>query len=216
MADVTGLADRIDAEFAAAEDKIKAFQVEQVKQYQERQKRLEQLTRVFEELRDVWRPRLEVLATKFGGRVKATPRIVPSTREVTFDVQSSLARVRLKFSATTDRDIRKVILSYDLEIIPVLMRFQPHAELEFPLQDIDKEAVGKWLDDRIVDFVQTYLSLGEDAAYLRPHMVEDPVAHVRFPKFAAHTSLQWQGQTFYFISEDTFSEFTSQNRVEVH
>ena len=111
---------------------------------------------MFDELREIWRPRLELLVKKFGDRVQAKPRVVPSTREVTFDFQSRLARVRLKFSAFTDRDVRKVILSYDLEIIPVLMRFNPHAEVEFPLDAVDQEAVAKWIDDRIVEFVQTY------------------------------------------------------------
>jgi YHS domain-containing protein len=127
--------------------------------------------------------------------------------------QSELARVRLKFSASTDRDVRKVVLGYDLEIIPVLLRFQPHAELEFPLEAADREAAGRWIDDRVVDFVRTYLSLGENDVYLKDHMVEDPVAQVRFPKFAAGATLEWQGRTYYFIGEETRREFARQNGV---
>ena len=41
-------------------------------------------------------------------------------------------------------------------------------------------------------------------------MVEDPIAHVRFPKVAAATTLEWQGQKYYFISEDTCREFEKQ------
>jgi YHS domain-containing protein len=213
---MTSLAGRIDAEFAAVEQKVKAFQVEQVKEYQERQKRVERLAGVYDALRDVWKPRLELLAEKFGDRVQVTPRLVPTTREVTFEFESRLARVRLKFSARTDRDVRKVILAYDLEIVPVLMRFQPHAELEFPLDAVDAGAAGKWFDDRIVEFVRTYLSLGENEAYLKEHMVEDPVAGVRFPKFAAHTSIEFEGRTLYFISEETFRDFTQKEMVEMH
>ncbi len=141
MADLNMLAGRIDAEFQAVEQKIKRFQTEQVQEHKARQQRLEQLGKLFDELRDIWGPRLEVLVKKFGDRVQTKPRIVPSTREVTFNFQSRLARVRLKFSAYTDRDIQKLILSYDLEIIPVLMRFNPHAEVEFPLNAVDKEAL---------------------------------------------------------------------------
>jgi YHS domain-containing protein len=213
MPDINTLASRIDAEFSAVEEKIKKFQVGQVEEHKQRQQRLEQLGNVFDQLRDIWRPRLELLVQKFGDRVQTTPRIVPSTREVTFDFQSRLARVRLKFSASTDRDIRKVILSYDLEIIPVLMRFKPHDELEFPLNAVDKEAVAKWIDDRIVDFVQTYFSMGENEIYLKDQMVEDPIAHVRFPKVAAATTLEWQGQKFYFIGEETRREFEKQQGI---
>jgi YHS domain-containing protein len=207
MPDINSLASRIDAEFSAVEGKVKKFQAQQVEEHKQRQKRLEQLGKVFDELRDIWRPRLELLVKKFEGRVQTTPRIQPSTREAIFEFKSNLAYVRLKFSASTDRDIQNVILSYDLEIIPVLMRFQPHAEVEFSLNAVNKVAVAKWVDDRIVEFVQTYFSLGENEIYLKDQMVEDPVAHVRFPKAAAATSLEWQGQKFYFIGEETRREF---------
>lgn len=215
MPDIKSLASRIDAEFSAVEEKFKKFQVEQVEKHQQRENRLEQLGKVFDELRDLWKPRLELLVKKFGDRVQTTPRIVPSTREVIFDFQSRVARVSLKFSAFTDRDIQKVILSYDLGIIPVLMRFNPHAEIEFPLNAVDKEAAAKWIDDRIVEFVQTYFSLGENDIYLKDYMVEDPIAHVRFPTIAAATTLEWRGQKFYFIGEETRREFAKQNGIVV-
>jgi hypothetical protein len=213
MPDINSLASRIDAEFSAVEQKVKKFQAEHVEKHQQRQNRLEQLGKVFDQLRDIWKPRLELLVKKFGDRVQAKPRIVPSTREVTFDFQSRLARVALKFSAFTDQEIQKVILSYDLSIIPVLMRFNPHAEVEFPLNAVDKEAAAKWIDDRIVEFVQTYFSLGENDIYLKDYMVEDPIAHVRFPKFAAAATLEWQGEKHYFIGEETRQEFAKQNGI---
>src|SRR5439155_12248089 len=145
MSDASSLAERIDAEFSGVEQRVKKFQVEQMEVQKQRQKRLEELGQVFEQLRAVWRPRLEILTEKFGDRVKTTPRIVPSTREVTFNFESSLARVCLKLSAFTDRDIQKLILSYDLEIIPVLMKFKHHDEVEFPMDKVDKEAVERWI-----------------------------------------------------------------------
>ena len=107
-------------------------------------------------------------------------------------------------------DVGTARQGYDLEIIPVLMQFKPHDEVEFPLDAVDREAVGKWIDDRIVDFVQTYFAMGENEIYLKDQMVEDPIAHVRFPRVAAATTLQWQGQTFYFIGEETRREFEQQ------
>ncbi len=210
MPDINSLASRIDAEFSAVEDKVKKFQVEQMEGHKDRQKRLEQLAKVFDQLSAIWRPRLELLVKKFGDRVQTKPRITPSTREATFDFQSRVARVCLKFSATTDRDVQKLILGYDLNIIPVLMHFKSHDEVELPLNAIDKDAVAKWIDDRVVEFVQTYFAMGENEIYLKDQMVEDPIAHVRFPKVAAATTLEWQGQKYYFIGEDTRREFEKQ------
>jgi hypothetical protein len=214
MPDIKNLSSRIDAEFSAIEEKVKKFQVEQAEAHKQREKRLEHLNKVFDQMRDVWRPRLDLLVKKFGDRVQTTPRIVPSTREVTFSFQSRVAQVRLKLSAFTDRDIQKLILSYDLEIIPILMRFKHHDEVEFPLDAIDVGAATKWLDDRIVEFVQTYFSMGENEIYLKDYMVEDPIARVRFPKHAAATVLEWQGKKFYFIGEETRSEFEKQQGIK--
>lgn len=207
---MNNLANRIDAEFAAVEDKIKRFQTDQVEVHKQRQQRLEQLQRIFDQMREAWKPRLELLVRKFGDRVQLTPRIVPTAREASLEFQSHLARVRLKFSASTDRDIQKVILSYDLDIIPVLMRFRPHDEIEFPVDAVDQAAAARWIDDRIIEFIHTYFSMGENEIYLKEHMVEDPVAHVRFPKFAAAATLEVQGQKFYFIGEETRREFEKQ------
>jgi YHS domain-containing protein len=213
MSDINNLASRIDAEFSAVKEKVKKFQVEQAEADKQRQQRLERLGKLFDQLRDIWRPRLELLVKKFEGRVQATPRIVPSTREATFDFQSRLGRVQLKLAAFTDRDIQKLILSYDLEIIPVLMRFKNHDEVEFPMDKVDKAAVAKWIDDRIVDFVQTYFSMGENEIYLKEYMVEDPIAKVQFPKQAAATTLEWQGKKFYFIGDETRREFEKQQGI---
>jgi hypothetical protein len=199
MADVKDLVSRIDAEFAALGEKHKNAQAEQVQAYQERQKRLQQLGLVFERLRQIWGPRLEVLVKKFGDQVQVTPRFIPSTREAKFQFQSKLARIDLRLSASTDRDVTKVVLSYDLDIIPVLLRYDAHSEVEFPLDAVDPEAVGRWVDDRIVSFVQTYLSLHDNESYLKDEIVEDPVAHVRFPRFAAGATLELDGKTYYFV-----------------
>src|SRR5262249_14615982 len=133
--------------------------------------------------------------------------------EVNFDVKSPLAAVRLKFSAFTDRDIEKLHLTYDLEIIPVLMKFKSHDEIECPLGAVDKDVIGKWLDDRIVDFVHTYFALGDNDYYMKDQMVEDPVAQVRFPKLAAAATLDWHGKKFYFMSEETRREFVEKNKA---
>ena len=215
MSDINSLASRLDAEFSAVEEKAKKFQSEQAEEHKQRQKRLEQLGKVFDQLRDIWRPRLELLVQKFGDRVQTTPRIVPATREVTFTFQSRQGRVGLKFSASTDRDVQKVILGYDLEIIPVYFRYQPHAELEFPLGAVDEAAAARWVDDRVVDFVRAYLSMAENEFDAQEHMVEDPVAHVRFPAFAAGATLEWQGQKYYFIGEETRQEFARQHESAV-
>jgi YHS domain-containing protein len=109
-----------------------------------------------------------------------------------------------------DEDVRNLIFQYDLDIIPILMKFDSHAELKLPIEGIDREALGKWFDDRIISFVKSYLAVHQNNYYLKDHLVEDPIAKVRFPKFAAGAKLDWKGKTIYFLGEETRREFEQQ------
>lgn len=214
MSDLDQLNRRIDAEFAAVETRMKSFREEKIHEYEGRHERLGQLEKIFEQLRAVWGPRLQALAAKFGDKVQVSPRITPSSREGTFTFQSKVAKIELRFGATTDSEVRRVILTYDLDILPILMRFESHAEKEFPLDQVDCVAAGQWIDDRIVSFVKTYLSLHENELYLKQLMVVEPIADVRFPKFAAACSLEHEGHTYYFIGEETRQAFEQQHGIQ--
>lgn len=213
MADVDNLLKRIDAEFSALDKRIKQAQAEHVHEHQERQKRLAAFETLLAELPAVWQPRLEALTRKFGDKVKVTPKVTSSSREGAFDFQSNLARIRLRLSASTDHEVRKLVLDYNLEILPILMKFDSHQQAEWPLDAVDRPAIANWIDDRLVDFVKTYLSLHQNEYYLKDHMVEDPVAGIRFPKFAAAATIERDGKTYYFIGEETRREFEAKHGI---
>ena len=205
--DMTGLLQRIDAEFAQSRDKLDNLRHEKVREHQERQDRLARFEKICESLTEVWKPRLETLKKRFGEKVQVEPHTAAGRRQATFSFHSNLARINLAFTATTDPDVRNLILEYSLEILPVLMSYPGQARLEQPFDRVDPKAIGTWIDDRIVDFVKTYLSLHENEYYLKSHMVEDPVARVRFPKFAAASTLERGGKILYFIANETREEF---------
>jgi YHS domain-containing protein len=93
------------------------------------------------------------------------------------------------------------------------MKFEKNQRLEMPLDKIDPEAVGRWIDDRILDAVRTYLQVHQNSYYLKGHLVTDPVANVEFPKYAAGATLDWKGKTYYFIGEETRDEFAKKNKI---
>ena len=106
--------------------------------------------------------------------------------------------------------MRKLVFTYDVEIVPILMKFDSHDELKQSLDAVSSTVLAEWLDNRIMDFVQTYLALHENHYYLQNQMVEDPIAKVRFPQFAAAAKLEHKGKTIYFIDESTRREFQQQ------
>ncbi|WP_442485620.1 hypothetical protein [Aeoliella sp. SH292] len=213
MPDINSLLERIEAELNSTKDRLKQAQETYLHDYQGRQERLALLETQLAELQAIWKPRLDAFVKRFGDRVEVTPHVTTSGREATFTFRSELANIRLRLSASTDREVRKLILDYNLEIIPVLMAFDSHKEAEWPIEAIDKEEIASWIDDRLVDFVKAYVALHENGYYLKDHMVEDPVALVRFPKFAAGATLDWEGKKIYFISAETQQQFAAEHGI---
>src|SRR5262245_48861178 len=136
MFDISNLSKRISAEFSSAAERDKELLGGPTQDAKVRQNRLDQLGRVFEELREVWKPRLELLVKEFGNRVQVSPHIVPSERDVTFAFQSSKAHVELRFSALPDRDFQRLTLAYLLEITPAVIHYKTYDQLEFPLNAV--------------------------------------------------------------------------------
>ncbi|QDT57047.1 hypothetical protein Pan44_51120 [Caulifigura coniformis] len=215
MSDLSTLLSRIDAEFATVEKSIKEFQEEQVQAHQAKEQRIAKFQDVCEQLKKVWGPRLEALAQKFGQKVQVRPAITPLQKAAKFAFKSPLAEIALTFSALPDFEVRNVILDYNLHVLPILMKFEPHRRMEFPLDQVDEAAVGQWLDDRIVEFVQTYLALHQNQFYLKGKTVTDPISGTQFPKYAAADSLQHEGQTYHFIGAETRREFQKQKGLPV-
>jgi YHS domain-containing protein len=209
MADISSLTSRLDAEIAGAKRKIKLLQTELTQAHKERQARLEQFERLITELADLWRPRLEALRDRFGDQVQVKPQIGGQRREAVFAFQSEVANIKLRLSASTDIEVRNLVLAYDLEIIPVLIKYNAHQSAEWPLDAVDRDAVAAWIDDRLIEFVHTYFSLHENEHYLKDHLVEDPIARIRFPRFAAAATSVRDGQTYHFISKETKEQFES-------
>jgi YHS domain-containing protein len=213
VSDSNDLGARIDDVIAATKDKMKSAQQEVLQEYVDRQKRLEKYTATLPRLLEVARPRLELLAKRLGERVQVTPQTSGNTRSARFAVKSPLAQINMTVSASPDRDAKNVVAEYKLEILPVLMRFESHSEFSTPIDKPDLAGLGKWLDDRLVGFVEIFMKLHENEYYTKDQYVEDPVVKVRFPKFAAGATLEHGGQTYYFVDERTRQEFAKQKGI---
>jgi YHS domain-containing protein len=124
---------------------------------------------------------------------------------------ATVAKVTLRFEVFPDRDADHVRLECTQEIVPVLVRYDKHSVLEFPLDAVQDDAVVQWFDERVVAFIKAYLAVVRQDVALREQLkdqfVEDPVAKIRFPRYLAASTLERAGRTYYFVDEDTRREF---------
>ena len=125
-----------------------------------------------------------------------------------------MANATLRFEVFPDQDVKHIRLECTQEIIPVVVRYDKQSVLEFPLGGVQDDAVVEWFDDRVVAFVKVYIALvRQDTGLqeqLKDHLVEDPVARIRFPKYLASSTLERDGRTYYFVDEETRREFEKQ------
>jgi len=205
--DVSRLSQRIDAEFDLSRDRVRSLRRKHLQEQRGRQERLALFEQACGKLQDIWGPRLDTVKQRLGERLKVALLVQTGRPRAEIGFTSSIARIKLTFEAMTDRDVRALVLDYSLQTIPALISFPSKDRLEQPFEKIDPRATGDWIDDRIIDFVKTYLSLYEQDYFLGGPLVEDPVSRVRFPKCAAVSTLDCHGKTLYFMANETREEF---------
>jgi hypothetical protein len=207
MTDVTELARRIDAALTGVKQKAQQQMQQRLQEYQERQGLLKEYEKAQAKVVEIAKPRLEALAKLAGERAKVTPSVSQTRRSATIDFQSAKAKIALTFSVAPDQAVRNAVVEYELKVVPILWRFDAHSEFRTPITKVDADGLATWIDDRILDAVKLYIEINEGELFEKAEMVEDPVARISFPKFAAGAMLEHGGKTLFFIDETTKAEF---------
>jgi YHS domain-containing protein len=204
------LAERIDAEFDHSRESLRSLRQQHVTEQLARQERLVMFEKACGMMPSLWLPRLNVLKQRLGDRLKVPILLQAGRRQAEIAFSTSLARVKLSFKALTDAEVKTLVLEVGMEILPCLLPGLGSQRFEQPFSQVDAGATGEWIDSRIVDFARSYLTLYESDYCLSKHVVEDPVTHIRFPKFAAAAISEHEGKTLYFMALETREEFEKQ------
>ncbi|MBL8963397.1 MAG: hypothetical protein KF787_00890 [Phycisphaeraceae bacterium] len=213
MSTGTSLSQRLQAEFAAREQRVKAQEQTRAEESKRREERLEKFTKVCDEMKSVWSPRIDEFVRQFGDQIKVVPSITPSQREAKVVFLTDLASMTLTLSVAPNADVTSMVLGCELLIIPMVFEYERFSRLEMPLDKIDKEAVGKWIDDRLVACAKAFLSVKDNNFYIQRAMVEDPVSKVKFLRTDAAATLEHMGHTYYFASEETLKQYKQQQQI---
>jgi hypothetical protein len=158
---------------------------------------------------DILKPRLDALATRCG-----TPTV--AVKELRGQVVGTLvfprsddrqALIQLMFSASVDDEVKTLLLDYELTIIPVFMKFEKNSRLEQPLDKVDDAAVSKWIDERLLSFVETWPKMPFVQQYQGQNLVTDPVLNTRFNKTIAAATRKHGDITLHFATKESAAEF---------
>jgi hypothetical protein len=209
---INNFSERLDMEFGLMPTAIDERRAVLERAYHERQKRLAELfVPVLAKLRAIWEPRRDALLARFKDTIHIIPAANDNFGTVSFSIDSPLARITLRFMFSHDPEVRNINLEYRLDVVPILMKIDNHSTLDLTLEDFDQDAAALWLEDRMVSFIRTYVELNGNQYYLKDHMVEDVIAHVRIPRSVAAETVDWDGHKYYFICADTRRAFEKQH-----
>lgn len=210
MNETSNLSDRIREKLAVLEAKRgerRALLAAEMASHQQRAERFNGAARRWMEAVIV--PRMQQLAGCF-----ANARLCPPDASRPFRCACAFDHTH-EFPATTtvelaiscDASLEQGVVSYSVEILPILCQFERKDQLGVPLTDAADATIGEWVDRKLLAFVDAYLQLPDAEHYQRDNLVIDPVCGMRINKQFAAGSVELRGQTYYFCVEDCRRKF---------
>ncbi|GAA4440187.1 hypothetical protein [Bremerella cremea] len=121
-----------------------------------------------------------------------------------------LAKVVLEFHVDGDFDYDKAVLDFKLEIVPVFLKFKANDRLSIPADAFSAGDATAWIDDKILVFVRAYFEIYFSEYYQSETIVHDPVLNISFPKAFAMGNKQYNGKTYYMLTEGSQQRFEDQ------
>ncbi len=146
--------------------------------------------------------RVEEVVSRFpNGRLRWTDSPGMIHAECEFEHTKEMpSTTTLDISLEPADEFRTLRAVYRLRILPVFMDYERFAEVAFPADRVDEVALAAWIENRLLEFVRTYLRIRTHPGYHHSQLVTDPVCQMTFAIGAAAARLEQGGRTFYFCS----------------
>ena len=155
----------------------------------------------------VIRPRLETVASFF---VNATiQHDEPRNRSSCWFefCQRFPAVTQLEFAVEHDVGFEKLIIHAQTRMMPVFLRFNEQDKLPLPLNDVDDSQVVDWVEERLLEFLDTYLRIDGGGGALGEESVTDPVCGMRILRSTAAARDFYYGHPYFFCCDECQAKF---------
>jgi YHS domain-containing protein len=119
------------------------------------------------------------------------------------------ANVRLELGVSRDGDYETVQVQYALEILPIFFPFKDKDQVTFARNAVNEAQVAAWVEDRLLEFVATYVHLEVAGPYQRENQALDPVCGMWVNKAVAPARLEYQNHTYYFCRDECRKKFAA-------
>jgi YHS domain-containing protein len=157
-------------------------------------------------VRDIIRTRMEALVAKFpNAKCDRAEDAYRCTCWFGY-CERFPADVRVDLTVEHDERIENLIVRYELYIMPVFLKFEPHDTLTVPLAGAD-DVIADWVEAKLLCFLDTYLRLDRGRDDFENEVVIDPVCGMRISRSSAGAQLDYKGHPYYFCTDDCRQRF---------
>jgi hypothetical protein len=160
MDDLEKLEQEIRVKLALATERRQSEQESSAHNMEGHERRREAYERAARQLMEsVIRPRIEKVIAFFPNALLSPPEADTESQwccrfQKTPDFPAS---TMLSLFVSSDIEIQNVIVTYDLEILPIYFQFQGHEQVTVPIADVFDDRIAAWIDAKLVEFVDAYL-----------------------------------------------------------
>jgi YHS domain-containing protein len=209
MPDLTALDQRIKAQLAGSEECRQLHQNHIQQRMRDMEERHQRYTVTADRLmEEVIRPRMERVKSYFDNATAPDDHNRRHTCFVRFaHCPRFPATVNLELGVAGGREAAALVVEYKLEILPVFLPFEGQDQLELPLAGVNEEQVASWVEDKLVNFVATYLRLETAKEYQAENRQTDPVCGMSVNQAHALATMEYRGKTYYFCLEECRRKF---------
>lgn len=213
MSDLKSLERQIQQRLKSVEEKERSQQIQLQSKMDVIDKRHTKFNQLADELMEaIIDSRMEKLASFFENAVLLKQSEAGAhCRVCRFDHSSRYpATVKLALSIAHDEEIENLLLVYNLEILPIFLKFEGHDQAVFSLDDSNHERIADWVTEKILSFLDTYLRLEQTDQYWQSSLVTDPVCGMRFRRSIASAESEYAGHTYFFCTQGCHEKFTAE------
>jgi YHS domain-containing protein len=114
---------------------------------------------------------------------------------------------RIEFSIEHDVRFEKLIVHTGTRIMPVFVRFNEQDNLPLPLDEVDDGKVADWIEERLLEFLDTYMRIDASEEDPAGEAATDPVCGMQIVRAEAAATDSYYGHPYCFCSNDCLLKF---------
>ncbi len=216
MPDLSSFIDRIKRRLAKAE-RDPQWGLEETRAYMsavtERQTQYSQLA--VHLMEDVLQPRLEVLVNSFPNAAMADNDVAHHCTAWFGYCDRFPATTRVELAVDHDARFESLSILFEASMMPRFIKFNEHDRFSTPLQEANGDSVGPWVENNLLEFLDSYLQIDRGSELVDHIPTSDPVCGMEISEDSAAVTASYCGHPYFFCSEECRDKFVNDPRAFV-